>query len=272
MRRHLTFFCSLALEQLAIHQLRGALIKQRISKSIFAGQPDTILTAVDRIPTPGPAASNSVLARRTACKWAQAELAKRAGISRPAVSAIESGRLTPSVTAALSLARTFGCSVEELFSGRPAISPQGPAWAWEPWWPDSGYWDAEVTGRHLLYPVESLALNAEPQDGVSQAGVLRQTHAERPDRTLIVATCDPAAGLLARAYARDTGFRMLVFPRNGGNALELAGKRLIHVAALHRSTTDMPERNAEVGAQGAGIGSEAASRGGVAVRNRAGRF
>jgi molybdate-binding protein len=59
-----------------------------------------------------------------------------------------------------------------------------------------------------------------------------------------VASCDPAAGLLATEYARATGFRLLVFPRGGRAAVELLKQRLVHVAALHRSTSKSPERNA----------------------------
>ena len=47
--------------------------------------------------------------------WSQAELARRAGVSRTAVSVVEVNRLVPSVAAALSLASAFGCTVEGLF-------------------------------------------------------------------------------------------------------------------------------------------------------------
>lgn len=61
---------------------------------------------------------------------------------------------------------------------------------------------------------------------------------------MTLASCDPAAGLLAAEYARASGFRMIVFPRGGSAALELLRQRLVHVSALHRSTGDHPERNA----------------------------
>ena len=50
---------------------------------------------------------------------------------------------------------------------------------------------------------------------------------------------------MAEEYARASGFRLLVFPRSGGAALELLRKGLVHVAGLHRSTAEHPERNAE---------------------------
>jgi len=60
-------------------------------------------------------ARNDVKNRRLDRGWSQHELAARAGISRAAVSAIEINRLVPSVAAALALAQSFDCSVEDLF-------------------------------------------------------------------------------------------------------------------------------------------------------------
>lgn len=198
---------------------------------------------------------NTVLLRRSAREWSQAELAKRAGISRAAVSAIESGRLTPSVTAALSLARVLECTVEELFGGGPAPLTNEPVWAWQPWMEPCRYWEAEVRGRRLLYPAEAISLNPFSHDGLWRDGFCHDARTDAAETTLTVTTCDPAAGLLAGEYARESGFRMLVFPRGGGAGLDLVRKRLIHVAALHRSTMENPDRNA------ASVGTELGGRG-----------
>src|SRR5437764_13654075 len=48
----------------------------------------------------------------------QQELARRAGISRQALGAIESGLYQPGVTVALSLARALGETVETLFGAK----------------------------------------------------------------------------------------------------------------------------------------------------------
>ena len=205
---------------------------------------DIILPLTDMIQSAHEIPANSVFVLRTAQGWSQAELAHRAGISRAAVSAIEGHRLTPSVSAAISLARAFECSVEELFGGKPKMA-LGAVWAWQGWENSCRYWEAEVCGKRILYPVESLALNQQPQDGLWENGIFQPTHALSPERTLTVATCDPAIGLLAREYERESGFRLLVFPRNGSAALHLAKQKLIHMAALHRSTDEAPQRNAE---------------------------
>ncbi|MES2660793.1 MAG: substrate-binding domain-containing protein [Verrucomicrobiota bacterium] len=196
------------------------------------------------IASPGNHPLNSLLMKRQAREWSQAELAKRAGISRAAVSAIESERLTPSVAIALSLAKVLGCSVEELFARASSAGSTQSVWAWQPSQEPCRYWEAEVSGRLLLYPVEAMTLNPLPQDGIWNGGVCQETQPVAPEITLTVATCDPAVGLLAHEYARESGFRMLVFPRGGSAALDLLKQRHIHVAALHRSTDGNPDRNA----------------------------
>jgi putative transcriptional regulator len=47
----------------------------------------------------------------------QAELAARAGVSRQTINSIEAERYTPSLPLALTLARLFATTVEEIFHG-----------------------------------------------------------------------------------------------------------------------------------------------------------
>jgi molybdate-binding protein/transcriptional regulator with XRE-family HTH domain len=204
-----------------------------------------ILSIEDRIMSDTKTNPGLLLVRRAARKWSQAELARRAGISRTAVSAIEGRRLTPSVTAALSLAAALECSVEELFGRSEGATPHEPEWAWTPRTEACRYWEAEVSGRRWLYPVEAVSLNPVPHDGVWEGGVCRESSPAAADRTLSLTCCDPAAGLLAAEYARTTNFRLLIFPRNGRAALDLVRRGLVHVAGLHRSTAERPGGNAE---------------------------
>ena len=186
-----------------------------------------------------------VASRRKARDWSQDELSVRAGIPRSSVSAIEAGRLTPSVTAALAVAQALECSVEELFGTGDQKMTADVAWAWEPLLDKDRYWEAEVGGRKWLYPVETLPGSAWAHDGLCREKVLHERGAWEPSQTLVLAGCDPAAGLLAAEYATASGFRLLAFTRGGGSALELLQQGLVHVAALHRSTTEQPDRNAE---------------------------
>jgi len=190
------------------------------------------------MPTP----PNHVRARRLDHGWSQAELAGRVGISRTAVSAIEGRRLVPSVAAALSLAMGLGCSVEELF-GAPLEASGEPAWAWPPSSEPCRYWRAEVGGRNLFYPAESEGLVGIPHDGLFRQGLMGEIRSTSPKGTLVVASCDPAANLLATEFARSTGLRMLVLSRSSEKALDLLGQGLVHAAGIHLSTREQPDRN-----------------------------
>ena len=151
--------------------------------------------------------SNTVQARRLAREWSQADLAKRAGISRAAVSAIEGERLSPLVATALALAAALECSVEELFRRETTPVSTAPDWAWLPRAGTCRYWEANVNSRQRLYPVEAGTLNPARHDGVWSNGVLRESGpAAAAETTLVMACCDPAAGLLAAEYARASGF------------------------------------------------------------------
>src|SRR5438477_12010679 len=92
---------------------------------------------------------NRVRQLRAARNLSQEELAAIAGVSRTGLSAIEGGRLVPSVAAALALARVLDCDVESLF-GEAAQNRQ-PEWAWNPPAFPARYWEAEVGGRCWLY-------------------------------------------------------------------------------------------------------------------------
>lgn len=186
--------------------------------------------------------SNHIKKFRDERGWSQQELAERAGLSRAGVSAIETGKLVPSTVAALALAKVFGCTVEELFQvgGQTELH-----WAWPPSQTPCRYWRAMVGGRLLLYPVEHSPLGMVPHDGVFREGRLYESPFSDPYRTLVMASCDPAAGLLAAEYARSTPYRLLVLSRPSSTALELVRDGLAHVAGLHLARSSAPEKNSK---------------------------
>ncbi len=67
-----------------------------------------------------------------------------------------------------------------------------------------------------------------------------------PGQTLMLACCDPAAGLLAAALAASAGIRLLVLERPSREALELLRQGLVHAAGVHLSRASEPEGNARV--------------------------
>ena len=180
-----------------------------------------------------PGLRNCVKERRTARGWSQDELAQRSGISRAGVSAIEIGRLVPSTAAALALAAALECRVEELFSLAAPVE-NAPAWAWTP--TAAGpqrYWHATVAGRKLLYPAENTCAGQPAHDGVFD-GVTFHEHPQRSAaETLVIASCDPAAGLLASEIARQTPFRLIVLSRSSRAALGLLSEGVVHAAGVH---------------------------------------
>lgn len=180
-----------------------------------------------------PGLRNCVKERRTARGWSQEELAQRSGISRAGVSAIEIGRLVPSTAAALALAKALECRVEDLFS-LTAPTDAAPAWAWAPS-PSSPqrYWHATVAGRKLLYPVENTCGGQAAHDGVFDPPVFHEHPQATPGETLVLACCDPAAGLLVSEMARQTPFRLLVLSRSSREALRLLSQGLVHAAGVH---------------------------------------
>ncbi|MDX1946237.1 MAG: substrate-binding domain-containing protein [Pirellulaceae bacterium] len=185
---------------------------------------------------------NRVKPLRQARGWSQAELAEAAGLSRTGVSAIEGQRLVPSVAAALALGKALGCTVEELFGGSRADS-RPLRFAWPPVAFPCRYWGAEVAGQTWLYPVE-----CGPRGGLGHDGRLEHAAAlpaalERASETLVLASCDPAAALLAALYRRRSGLRMLVLTRSSGEALDLLQQGLVHVAGVHLAASDQQRGN-----------------------------
>lgn len=183
--------------------------------------------------------------------WTQAQLAQRAGISRTAVTAIEGERLVPSVTAALVLAKALDCTVENLFD-HSIDSPDAGVWASEP--PATmansspvRWWEAEIGGRILRYPAHSAPMLTPLHDQCSESGF-------PADQTLVIACCDPAAGLLASQFAAVTGFRLLVLSHSSRQAIDLLHKGLVHLAGLHLSTDEEPDGNDAVVREVLGVG------------------
>ncbi len=188
---------------------------------------------------------NDVRASRMRLGWSQEDLAGRSGVSRAGVSAIETGRLVPSTAAALALAAAMGTTVEALFR-LPGTRPRAEdeRWAWPAPALPCRYWRAEVGGRVYLYPVEASPMGLVPHDGAAVAGGRDERNRTDPARTLVVACCDPAVGLLAAELARQEELRLLVLPRSSAAALELLDRGLVHAAGIHLARVDDPEGNA----------------------------
>lgn len=182
----------------------------------------------------------ALAAARRGRGWSQATLATRSDVSRAEVSAVETGRLVPSVTTALRLAAALGMRVEDVFA--PPTTPPPPRWAWTPGdGHDGRVWHATVNGQVLSYPAELTAAGALPHDAWFDG---RRQHPRRvaaPDDTLVIAGCDPLVGLVVGEMAVHHRVRVLPLLRSSAQAIALLRRGAVHVAGLH--TTDASGRS-----------------------------
>jgi putative transcriptional regulator len=63
-----------------------------------------------------PSIRNRVKELRNARGWTQEQLAKTVGVSRQSINSIERDRYVPSLLLALTFARIFGCSTDQIFT------------------------------------------------------------------------------------------------------------------------------------------------------------
>jgi putative molybdopterin biosynthesis protein len=173
---------------------------------------------------------------RQARGFSQNHLARMAGVSRQAVSAVEAGLSDPSLRVALTLGRALGLTVEELFG--PAMpEPAVPVHALAPLGAEGS--------RVSLAPIGE-AFVALPLSGANatRAGFTpaggrvsgpQQVIPLGPHRTtLLVAGCDPALPLLEVPLSLlDPPVEFLWWPCASQEALNLAAAGLVHAAGAH---------------------------------------
>jgi molybdate-binding protein/DNA-binding XRE family transcriptional regulator len=182
---------------------------------------------------------------------AQGDLARRVGLTRQALHAIETGRYMPNVGVALRLAQALGCRVEDLFGAsrrgaagitvatlltKPRERPPTRAKLWC------------VSGRTCALPMEAL----EPSVGYAVAadGVIvgrPQPSQDRPrvrvklwrsrheiERTIAVAGCDPAVHLVGQHFRRLVeGSELVGWTLGSTAALDALEDGDVHVAGIH---------------------------------------
>jgi molybdate-binding protein/transcriptional regulator with XRE-family HTH domain len=234
---------------------------------------------------PNSTGANLRLARQ-ARGFSQQQLASMAGVSRQAVSAVESGHSDPSLRVALALAQALGLSVEELFgpgepatpvtavsvaplrgrTDRVALAPVGDRFVALPLRGDTGSGLGFLPAGGLANPA-NLAGTAAVTGGRNGAGFelipVRPVGPPRP--TLVVAGCDPALPLLATPLALlDPPVAFAWWPCGSAAALRLASQGLVHAAGVHTQGD-----SAETGQplpEGADVVGFTAWREGLAVR------
>jgi molybdate-binding protein/DNA-binding XRE family transcriptional regulator len=181
---------------------------------------------------------------RQARGFSQQQLAGMAGVSRQAVSAVESGLSDPSLRVALALARALGMTVEEMFGpavpalqvvARP-VAPLGGEGARVTLAPvGDGFVALPLSGptasRAGFFPAGGLAAGTGSAD-TGAGELVRPVGPPRP--TLVVAGCDPALPLLESPLGLlDPPVAFSWWPCPSQEALGLAAEGLVHVAGAH---------------------------------------
>lgn len=69
--------------------------------------------------------NNRLRALRSTQDWSQAELARRLGVSRQTVNALERGKYDPSLPLAFKIARLFDKAIEDVFLAEVALPGEG---------------------------------------------------------------------------------------------------------------------------------------------------
>ena len=197
---------------------------------------------------------------RQARGLSQQHLAGMAGVTRQAVSAVESGHSDPSLRVALALSDALGMTVEELFGpGDPAAPVLARPVA------AAGAEGSRVALAAIGDGLVALPLHGDtaaragfgPAGGLVVGGPLGAASdpiAVRPigppRSTLVVAGCDPALPLLETPLALlDPPVAFTWWPCGSGEALRLAAAGLVHAAGVHQ-----PDRagDCQPGAEAAG--------------------
>jgi molybdate-binding protein len=205
-----------------------------------------------------------------------------AGVSRQAVSAVESGHSDPSLRVALAIAQALGLSVEELFgpgepvppvlatsvaplhgkTGRVALAPVGDRFVALPLRGDAGTGVGFLPAGGLANPANYAVAAVAPSEDEAGFEAIAVRPIAPPRPTLVVAGCDPALPLLATPLALlDPPIAFAWWPCGSAAALQLADQGLVHAAGVHAnggSGQPLPD-----GAEAVGF---AAWREGLAIR------
>jgi len=186
----------------------------------------------------------------------QLELARRAGISRQALGALEAGAYQPGVTVALALARELSDTVEGLFGGESADECHRIRAAWADDDPPPAVNPprrvalARVGGKVVAVPHPAARLALAPAAGIlehagrGRAEVATFRTAGEIDSVLLIAGCDPAAAILADWLARHRSpVSAIALPCSSSRALASLIEGRAHAAGVHLKDPGSGEYN-----------------------------
>jgi molybdate-binding protein/DNA-binding XRE family transcriptional regulator len=188
------------------------------------------------------AVANRVRAARVERGWSQQELASRIGLTRQAISAIESGSYVPNTIVGLRLAQVLHCRVEDLFRVPPPTHGASVAIASPLPEEASRLAVANVGGKWVAHPLTDsralhagfLSADALAGEGVSpqQAQLLRPL--EELEKSALLFGCDPGLSILEAHASRypDSG-RLINLFGSSRSALDAVAQGEAHIAGTH---------------------------------------
>ena len=172
--------------------------------------------------------------------WSQGELASRAGVTRQLVSAVESGRHTPNVVAALGLARALGTGVEALFAtDGPRVTPVLGATIAE----GTPVVTATVGDTVVAAPLVHAGVDREAwavaDASAREDGELAWLPGGAADGFVVVG-CDPLLGLLAGIVGRTSGHRIVAVHGSTADAVSALAEGRAHAGLVHGPDALLP--------------------------------
>jgi len=187
---------------------------------------------------------------RTSRGIAAADIAKRVGVTRQTIYAIEAGNYVPNTEVALRLARELEVPVEELFTlAQPALAGTAslPAEYLSPSKANKGQAVclAQVGAKWVSVPVSASPYFLPEADGVvtdrNRVAVFPSDSSVK--KRIVLAGCDPATSLLAAMVERGTGVEVIHAPASSELALRWLKEGKVHIAGSHLEDPKTAEFN-----------------------------
>lgn len=184
--------------------------------------------------------TNRLSSTRQSRGLSAADLAKRTGVTRQTIHAIEAGNYVPNTAVALKLARELEVTVEELFSLEEsegavvktvevAVLAPAPEKAGRP------LQLSKVGSQWIGVPSTPSPYFLPDSDGVGAPGRKARLLSDEQElaKRLVLAGCDPALSLLSRVLQRTSGVEMVNAPASSRLALDWLKQNRVHVAGTH---------------------------------------
>jgi putative molybdopterin biosynthesis protein len=199
-----------------------------------------------------PTLYNCIRNVRTSQQLSQQELARRAGVTRQAVSAIEAGRYAPNTSIAMRLARALGCRVEDLFhldetlNEEPVQLVQGAAPGTQ------RVAVARIGDRLVAHPLTASRAFVEGFANADAVLINDQSpnmarmmvSPARLEQTALLLGCDPSLGALCDHLARRSrDLRITWLSASSHQALDTIARKEAHLAGSHLRDPDGEEYN-----------------------------